>query len=1058
MNVCGTVKFLRIFLPFFFLLFSSPQISHYSRFAAPDVVEVMSFPRFAHKRIGYLAASVSFTSNTDILIMSTNLFRKDVTSSNQYEAGIALSALACVVTPDLARDLAPDIVTLLSSSKPYVRKKAILVLYSIFCAFPDSLRPAFPKLREKLKDEELPIVSAAVSVLLELARKNPNNYIKLAPTLFHLLTAGSAHAWLQLKLVKLFALLCPVEPRLPKRLVEPLTNIINTTPVMSLLYECINTCTTGLVKHLPIVRLCIQKLRMFIESPDQNHKYLGLLALGNIMSVHPKAVREHKDTVMHCLDDEDESIRLRALDLLVGMVDKKNLADVIDRLLEHLTFKAEGHYKSQLISKIITIACQRDFKYIIDFEWYLGVLVRLAYVPGNEQGALLSDQLMDVVVRVDVVRRFAVKEALHLLQDPRFYSSQSKIVEILYASAWIVGEFSERKEAVAVVSALLDPVAKSVPGHIQAMFVSNALKVFSRMCGQLGGSGADLLALSPQKADAPAPVDEKLNAAIERCLALLDQNLGLFAESEVVEVQERALFAQQVLRIYRSVGSMVVATELAQLFAAPLNPVHPQAQGMVAVPDGLDLNAQINEWPEEESPEASWDDEPDPQSAAAFEFGGYQQPGSATSGYTTAPLHKQQGPTGPVDKRYYLTGTIVSPAANSSTSASSPGEPAPVPVDLGPGAPRLRTSQKPPKGGGKKAVPVKVVTALAMPAGAAVPPGAVGAKSAAGQARGGGAGPASALSNINLDEEVTAEEKTLLTAKVYPNQTAPKQQPQQVPIVVGGPAPVVAAVAAPGGKGKKEKGGKRSKGGGGGSTAAGAAAAKSPPQPLVPSDASAPQVMCNTDKLSCICRVVGVDSANAKQVTAQIAIQNRTPTPLINVQFDFGPLPSGIKLVSRSLPNPFAVAASGVAPLLCEFQVPEPIHAPTLIGGSIVMEQGANPISFSFLVMPSLFVSAEKISLEELGKRISTQAALLKTASGVLVCTDQKAGLKRVAEKLRVKKIRIESGAALFYGRTVHGTDIFVHIKRASETSMNVEIKTPDQSLSQTLVNQAIAN
>lgn len=256
--------------------------------AAPDVVEVMSYPRFAHKRIGYLAAALSFNQSTDIIIMATNLFRKDVTSSNQYEAGIALNSLANVATPDLARDLAPDIVSLLSHSKPFIKKKAIMVLYHIFVEFPDALRPAFPKLKEKLKDEDLGTVAAVVSVIYELAKKNPANYVKLAPTLFNLLTTASAHSWLQLKLVKLFALLCPVEPRLPKRLVEPLTNIINTTPVMSLLYECINTCTVGLVKHLPIVRLCIQKLRTFIESTDQNHKYLGLLALGNIMEVHPK--------------------------------------------------------------------------------------------------------------------------------------------------------------------------------------------------------------------------------------------------------------------------------------------------------------------------------------------------------------------------------------------------------------------------------------------------------------------------------------------------------------------------------------------------------------------------------------------------------------------------------------------------------------------------------------------------------------------------------------------------------------------------------------------------
>ena len=50
-------------------------------------------------------------------------------------------------------------------------------------------------------------------------------------------------------------------------------------------------------------------------------KYLGLLALGNIMPIAPKIISgEYKDIVIHCLNDEDISIRLRALDLIVGMV------------------------------------------------------------------------------------------------------------------------------------------------------------------------------------------------------------------------------------------------------------------------------------------------------------------------------------------------------------------------------------------------------------------------------------------------------------------------------------------------------------------------------------------------------------------------------------------------------------------------------------------------------------------------------------------------------------------------------------------------------------------
>ena len=49
-------------------------------------------------------------------------------------------------------------------------------------------------------------------------------------------------------------------------------------------------------------------------------KYLGLLAFSKILKTHPKSVQAHKDLVLQCLDDRDESIRMRALDLLYGMV------------------------------------------------------------------------------------------------------------------------------------------------------------------------------------------------------------------------------------------------------------------------------------------------------------------------------------------------------------------------------------------------------------------------------------------------------------------------------------------------------------------------------------------------------------------------------------------------------------------------------------------------------------------------------------------------------------------------------------------------------------------
>ena len=95
--------------------------------------------------------------------------------------------------------------------------------------------------------------------------------------------------------------------------------------------------SSGLPNHDASIQLCVQKLRILIEDSDQNCtistradtsngtdlllvKYLGLLAMSKILQTHPKSVQAHNDLIMQCLDDKDESIRLRALDLLSGMV------------------------------------------------------------------------------------------------------------------------------------------------------------------------------------------------------------------------------------------------------------------------------------------------------------------------------------------------------------------------------------------------------------------------------------------------------------------------------------------------------------------------------------------------------------------------------------------------------------------------------------------------------------------------------------------------------------------------------------------------------------------
>ncbi|XP_063986476.1 AP-3 complex subunit delta-1 [Diachasmimorpha longicaudata] len=552
-----------------------------------NIIEVMSSGKFTYKRIGYLSGSQSFHMDTELLMLTTNMIRKDLNSQNQYDAGLALSGLSCFISPDLAKDLVNDIMTLLTSTKPYLRKKAVLMMYKVFLRFPEALRPAFPRLKEKLEDPDSGVQSAAVNVVCELARKNPKNYLSLAPIFFKLMTT-STNNWMLIKIIKLFGALTPLEPRLGKKLIEPLTNLIHSTSAMSLLYECINTViavlisiSSGMPNHSDSIQLCVQKLRILIEDSDQNLKYLGLLAMSKILKTHPKSVQAHKDLIMQCLDDKDESIRLRALDLLYGMVSKKNLMEIVRKLMVHMD-KAEGTtYRDELLSKIIQICSQNNYQFITYFEWYISVLVDLTKMEGTKHGQLVATQLLDVAIRVQAIRKCAVQQCALLLENAHLLTGtpRATMCEVLYAAAWICGEFSsELDDPIATLKSMLKSQASSLPGHIQAVYVHNILK---------------LAAMTLSKAQKKNDQD-----TIDEIFALKD-GMNEFICSGDLEVQERATAVLVLFDYLRDNPALI--EELAETFEGELNPVAPKAQRKVPIPEGLDLDSWINDPPSESS-------------------------------------------------------------------------------------------------------------------------------------------------------------------------------------------------------------------------------------------------------------------------------------------------------------------------------------------------------------------------------------------------------------------------------------------------------------------------
>ena len=167
-----------------------------------------------------------------------------------------------------------------------------------------------------------------------------------------------------------------------------------------------------------------------------------------------------------------------------------------------------------------------------DFAWYTSILLELAVMPGAKHGGEVADQLIEVALRVDTVRPYAVETMLTMLLNDRLVlgHARSTVCEVLKAAAWIVGEYCEilghisrdradsldytpasRDEAdeeeehvywiegatgedirsawrgqhvhLLVMEALLHPRVTSLPVLVQEVYLQAALKVFIRAAG-----------------------------------------------------------------------------------------------------------------------------------------------------------------------------------------------------------------------------------------------------------------------------------------------------------------------------------------------------------------------------------------------------------------------------------------------------------------------------------------------------------------------------------------------------------------------------------------------
>jgi len=154
------------------------------------------------------------------------------------------------------------------------------------------------------------------------------------------------------------------------------------------------------------------------------------------MSGTHKTIKRHLRTIQFSLDDNDISIRKRALDLLYSICDEENVVEILEHLLRYLS-KAEYAMREEMVLKIAILA----EKFATDMQWYINIVLQLLTIAGDFVTEDVWHRVVQIVTNDESLQKYAAQMVYENLQNPPVHESLLKV------GGYILGEFGHLLES-----------------------------------------------------------------------------------------------------------------------------------------------------------------------------------------------------------------------------------------------------------------------------------------------------------------------------------------------------------------------------------------------------------------------------------------------------------------------------------------------------------------------------------------------------------------------------------------------------------------------------------
>jgi hypothetical protein len=444
-----------------------------------EAVSLMSHERLSYKRLGYLAVSHFIDEDAEILVLLTQTITSDLQSTNPLVQAYALSFLANHASTELLQSVHKDVERLVESSHPGVQKRAGVAAIRVIRRIPELaslFRKCIPKLMGSPKHA---VVSAGILLVTEMIRSDASvreswkGLAKPVTKLLKVLTASRPANEFRMSIfndpflqIKAMQLLGELQVR-SDELDDVLTSLVTAVDIRrntgrSILFQAVATIGKT-AKKSSLCGLAFNQIGRLFSFRDPNVLYSALAGFSQVLyngreiidrsSRDSVALQRYKSEVVHCLDHRDPSVRRRALDVVLALVDDTNAETLIPEIIDFLHF-ADRDFRTEMVSKIYS-AVQRFAPTVI---WNFDTVHRLLIDSGPFVGTDLIASFCTFISREKAVRDHALPRLANTMSG---YGTNQALVQV---AAWVIGQFlaAEDRQLVDVMVRILGDAETAV--------------------------------------------------------------------------------------------------------------------------------------------------------------------------------------------------------------------------------------------------------------------------------------------------------------------------------------------------------------------------------------------------------------------------------------------------------------------------------------------------------------------------------------------------------------------------------------------------------------------